>query len=109
MRPLPVDFRISRAEAPDIPYETNLRQTTATQSERSALVDSHHLNGLLRVTALGVLQPKPAGVRYVSDTSDLHHLGKPKSEARVRCLPRSARTLRRTFIVDSWLHLSMHP
>ena len=106
-RPLPVDFRTSRAETQNIPYETNLRQNTATHSARSALVGSHHLNGLLRVTALGVLQPKPAGVRCVSVTSDLHHLASQSPKARVMCHPRSAGTLRRTFITDSRKHLTM--
>jgi hypothetical protein len=80
MRPLPVDFRTSRAEALNIPYEDNLWQIAATHSARSVLVVSHHLNGLRRVTALGVLQPKPAGVRCVSGNSDPHHPGKPESE-----------------------------
>jgi hypothetical protein len=69
-RPLQVDFS----------KEDDLRQLAVTLTARSILVVSHHLDGLRRVTASGVLQPVPVRVRCVSDSTDPHHLGKPKSE-----------------------------
>jgi len=66
---VPFDTRCSCATSDT---EDSPRQLASTRSACSDLVVSHHLAGLLRVTALDVLQSKPAGVRCVSSTSDPH-------------------------------------
>jgi hypothetical protein len=84
------------------------RQLASTRSACSDLVVSHHLVGLLRVTALDVLQSKPAGVRCVAGNPDPYRLPKQTQRPK-RNLSRSAGTLRRTCSIDSRHHLSMTP
>jgi len=70
---------VSRPLQVDLSKEDDLRRLAATLVACSVRVVSHHLDGLLRVTTPGVLQPVPARVRCVSSSTDLHHPGKPES------------------------------
>lgn len=51
-------------------HECRPRQLATTLAASSILVVSHHLDGLLRVTASDVLQSEPARVRCVSSPTD---------------------------------------
>jgi hypothetical protein len=62
----------SRVHSRPSPCEDDPRQLASTRSACSDLVVSHHLAGLLRVTASDVLQSEPAGVRCVASNPALH-------------------------------------
>jgi len=95
---VPLRRHFRRASTPSRARRLDFRHPGANQAARSVLVVSHHLDGLLRSTDSGVLQPVPARVRRVSSPSTLD----PASwfEAR-QTLPRDAGTPRRTFIISS--------
>jgi hypothetical protein len=99
-----------RASTPGWPLERR-RPLAAriTLTARSILVVSHHLDGLRRVTASGVLQPVPVRVRCVSSSTDPHCLANQSLRAREKNLSRNAGTLRRTFAVGRRQHLSVPP
>jgi len=65
---LPPALDISATRPLPVTVASNLRQSDTNPTTRSAIVVSHHLDGLLRIAAPGVLQPKPNEVRCVSVT-----------------------------------------
>jgi len=95
---VPLRRHFRRASTPSRARRLDFRHPGANQAARSVLVVSHHLDGLLRSTDSGVLQPVPARVRRVSPLSPLAPASWP--EAR-RTPPRDAGTPRRTFIISS--------
>lgn len=67
--------------------ECHLRRLAATLVACSALVGSHHLDGLLRVTASDVLQSEPARIRCVALLYRPSPSGKPDPKAKVEPFP----------------------
>jgi hypothetical protein len=94
LRPLPV-----RGLPKQIEY---LRVGFPGPTSRSALVVSHHLGGLLRTGAAGLLRPAPGlGVRRVSGRTRPHDSRRGRS-GRERPFPRRGQsTLRRVPLVSS--------
>jgi len=62
---VPLRRHFRRASPPSRVRRLDFRHPGANQAARSVLVVSHHLDGLLRSTDSGVLQPVPARVRRV--------------------------------------------
>jgi len=81
------DATIARPLPVNLSKEDDLWRLAVTLAACSVRVVSHHLNGLRRVTAPGVLQPVPVGVRCVAGSTDPHHPGKPESEGTGRTFP----------------------
>jgi hypothetical protein len=79
----------SRVHSRPSPCEDDPRQLASTRSACSDLVVSHHLAGLLRVTASDVLQSEPARVRCVAGglLSKTDGRSRPTPEGIVRSQP----------------------
>ena len=87
--------------------EDNLRQLATTRAAWSVLVVSHHLDGLLRVTTPGVLQPEPAGVRCVAGTTDPHRLASQTRRHKVSAVPAARAPFEEPSSSTAGVHLSM--
>jgi hypothetical protein len=62
-----------------------LRHSDANRVSRSALVVSHHLDGLLRIATPSILQPEPDKVHCVSSAPDLLIGPRPERIRMVTC------------------------
>jgi len=86
---LPPALDISATRPLPVTVASNLRQSDTNPTTRSAIVVSHHLDGLLRIAASGVLQPKPNEVRCVSVAFSPRLQPPPWTNPDGSCLPGS--------------------